>query len=174
MPLTLWDVECDPIAARALDQLVERFTVAEETSGLVLTNKTGEMKIFLRNLDDLHQWDFIQNKGMKKENDQLRSLFLKLFQKCQSWKHRALLAEATLLETGTSNNDEHQNVSDLRYAALKRYLAKQFHPDFAPGNGIEKVIRIEIFKEIWSEVERLDRQGVSDPRSATKRASSRV
>ena len=85
-----------------------------------------------------------------------------------------MLAEATLLETGTSNNDEHQNVSDLRYAALKRYLAKQFHPDFAPGNGIEKVIRIEIFKEIWSEVERLDRQGVSDPRSATKRASSRV
>jgi hypothetical protein len=215
MPLTLWDVERDPIAARALDRLVERFTVAEEKSGLVLTNKTGQMKIFLRNLDDLHQWDFIQNKDMKKENErlrvlsqilyqqhqswkdralaaeatlletetnknvkreneQLRSLSLKLYQQRQSWKHRALLAEATLLETGTSNNGEHQNVSDLRYAALKRYLAKQFHPDFAPGSGIEKVIRIEIFKEIWSEVERLNRQGVSDPRSATKRTSSRV
>jgi hypothetical protein len=55
MPLTLWDVERDPIAARALIQLVDRFSVAEEKSGLVLTNKTGEMKIFLRNIDDLHQ-----------------------------------------------------------------------------------------------------------------------
>jgi len=97
MPLTLWDVECDPIAARALDQLVERFTVAEEKSGLVLTNKTGEMKIFLRNLDDLHQWDFIQNKGWKKENDQLRSLFLKLFQKCQSWEASCVACRSDLV-----------------------------------------------------------------------------
>jgi len=174
MPLTLWDVERGPIAARALNQLVDRFSVAEEKSGLVLTNKTGEMKIFLRNIDDLHQWDFVQNKNMKKENEQVRSLSLKLSQQRQSWKHRALIAEATLLETETSNNDERQNVGDLRYAALKRYLAKQFHPDFAPGSGIEKVIRIEIFKEIWGEIESLDRQAVLGHRSPTKRPSSRV
>jgi hypothetical protein len=175
MPLTLWDVERDPIARRALDQLVERFTVAEEKSGLVLTNRSGEMKIFLRNLDDLHQWDFVQNKNMKKENVQLRAVSHTVHQQRQSWKHRALVAEATLLEIETrNNNDEPQNVRDLRYAALKRYLAKQFHPDFAPGAGIEKVIRNEIFKEIWSEVERLDRQAVSAPRSARARASSTV
>jgi hypothetical protein len=174
MPLTLWDVQRDPIATRALDQLVERFTVAEEKSGLVLTNKTGQMKIFLRNLDDLHQWDFVQNKNMKKENEQLRVLSHKLSQQHQSWKHRALVAEAKLLEIETSHNDEYQNVRDLRYPALKRYLAKQFHPDFAPATGIEKVIRNEIFKEIWSEVERLDRQAVSAPRSPLARASSTV
>jgi hypothetical protein len=174
MPLTLVDVSRDPIAARALDELGERFTVAEETSGLVLTNKTGEMKIFLRNLDDLHQWDFVQNKDMKRENNELRAVSHKLYQQCQSWKYRALVAEATLLEIETSNNDERQNVRDLRYAALKRYLAKQFHPDFAPGAGIEKVIRSEIFKEIWAEVERLDRQAVSAPPSSPARAYSRV
>ena len=173
MPLTLWDVERDPIARRALDQLVERFTVTEEKSGLVLTNKTGEMKIFLRKLDDLHQWDFVQNKNMRKENEQLHTVSNTLRQQRQSWKHRALVAEATALENETRhNNDEVQNVRDLRYAALKRYLAKQFHPDFAPGAGIEKVIRNEIFKEIWSEVERLDRQTVSAPRPARSRASS--
>jgi hypothetical protein len=170
MPLTLWDVERDPIARRALDLLVERFTVAEEKSGLVLTNKTGEMKIFLRSLDDLHQWDFVQSKTMKNENEQLHAVSHKLRQQRQSWKHRALVAEATSLEVETRNNDERQNISDLRYAALKRYLAKQFHPDFAPGAGIEKVIRSEIFKEIWSEVERLDRGAVSAPRSARARA----
>lgn len=174
MPLTLWDVERDPIATRALAQLLERFTVTEEKSGLVLTNKTGQMKIFLRNLDDLHQWDFVQNKNMREENEKLRTVLHKLYQQRQSWKHRALVAEAAVLEIETSNNDERQNVRDLRYASLKRYLARQFHPDFAPGSGIEKVIRNEIFKEIWSEIERLDRQAVSAIGSATKRASSAV
>jgi hypothetical protein len=174
MPLTLWDVKRDPIANRALDQLLERFTVAEEKSGLVLTNKTGEMKIFLRNLDHLHQWDFVQNRNMKKDYDKLRAFSHNLYQQRQSWKHRALVAEATLLDIETRNNDARQNVRDLRYAALKRYLAKQFHPDFAPGGGIEKVIRNEIFKEIWSEVDRLERQTVSAPRSPAARASSTV
>ena len=174
MPLTLWDVKRDPIATRALGQLVESFTVGEEKSGLVLTNKKGKMKIFLRKLDDLHQWDFVHNENMKKENEQLREVSHKLYQQRQSWKHRALVAEATLLEIETSYNDECQNVCDLRYAALKRYLAKQFHPDSATGSGIEKVVRNEIFKEIWSEVERLDRQAVSAPRSPNKRASSTV
>jgi hypothetical protein len=36
------------------------------------------------------------------------------------------------------------------------YLAKRFHPDYAPGQGIEKIVRNEIFKEIWNEIDRLD------------------
>jgi hypothetical protein len=59
----------------------------------------------------------------------------------------------------------------LRYVSLKRYLAKRFHPDYAPGQGIEKTVRNEIFKEIWSEIDRID-QGISVPRSATGRSSS--
>jgi hypothetical protein len=50
-------------------------------------------------------------------------------------------------------------------------LAKRFHPDHAPGQGIEKIVRNEIFKEIWSEIDRLD-QGFSAPRVATARSSS--
>ena len=50
-------------------------------------------------------------------------------------------------------------------------LAKQFHPDYAPGEGIEKIVRNEIFKEIWNEIERLD-QGVSATRFATARSPS--
>jgi hypothetical protein len=83
------------------------------------------------------------------------------------------MAEAQLLEATVkiSNNNGRQNVTDVRYASLKRYLAKRFHPDYAPGEGIEKIVRNEIFKEIWNEVERLD-EGVSVPRSATGRSSS--
>ena len=79
-------------------------------------------------------------------------------QQRESWKVRALMAEAQLFEATakTSNNGGCQKVSDLRYASLKRYLAKRFHPDYAPGQGIEKIVRNEIFKEIWNEIERLD------------------
>jgi len=71
----------------------------------------------------------------------------------------------------TGKPDRGANVSDLRYASLKRYLAKGFHPDYAPGQGIEKIVGNEIFKEIWNEIERLD-QGVSATRFATGRSSS--
>src|SRR5262249_4331512 len=64
-----------------------------------------------------------------------------------------------------------ENVSDFRYASLKRYLAKRFHPDHAPGQGIEKLVRNEIFKEIWNEIDRLD-QGVSATRGATARSAA--
>src|SRR6266516_741978 len=174
MPLTLWDVKRDPIASRALDQLGDRYTVAEEKTGLVLTGKAGDMKLFLNELDDLHQWDFIHNQKTLEENEQLRSFSQKLYEQRESWKYRALVAEATLLEVANSNNRDRQNVSDLRYAALKRYLAKKFHPDHAPGHGIEKIVRNEIFKEIWGEVERLDNQTVSVDRSTTARSSAAI
>src|SRR5262249_33134263 len=47
--LTLRDVRCDPIANRALEALMQDYSVAEDESRLVLTNKTGDMKLFLMN-----------------------------------------------------------------------------------------------------------------------------
>jgi hypothetical protein len=54
---------------------------------------------------------------------------------------------------------------------LKLPPASQFHPDYAPGQGIEKIVRNEFFKEIWSEIDRLDR-GISATRSAREQSSS--
>ena len=173
MALSLRDVQCDPIADRALKELMHRYTVAEEKRRLVLTEKAGSMRLFLNHLDDLHQWDFSHNNGMVKENERLRALSITMEQQRESWKVRALMAEAALLEAiaKTSTNDGSQKVTDVRYASLKRYLAKRFHPDHAPGQGIEKIVRDEIFKEIWNEIERLD-QGDSAARFAAARSSS--
>src|SRR5262249_33849268 len=44
------------------------------------------------------------------------------------------------------------------------------YPDFAPGEGIHKVVRNEIFKQVWNEIDRLD-QGVSATSFATTRSS---
>jgi hypothetical protein len=168
MALSLRDVQCDPIANRALKDLMHHYTVAEEKSRLVLTKTAGDMKLFLYDLDDLHQLDFVHNQQMVKEIERLRMRATTTDQQRESWKVRALMAEAELLEATAkaSNSGGRQNVSDLRYASLKRYLAKRFHPDYAPGQGIEKIVRNEIFKEIWNEIERLD-QGASTGRFAT-------
>jgi hypothetical protein len=169
MTLRLCDVQRDTIASRVLNELVHHYTVAEEKSRLVLTKKIGELKLFLHDLDDLHQLDFVHNQQMMREIERLRVLSTTIDQQRESWKLRALMAEEQLLQAPakTRNNGGCQNVSDVRYASLKRYLAKRFHPDHAPGQGIEKIVRNEIFKEIWNEIDRLD-QGVS----ATGRSSS--
>jgi hypothetical protein len=174
MALSLRDVRCDPIANRALNELMHDYTVAQEKGRLVLTKKTGDMKLFLNDLDDLHQWDFMRNQQMVKEIERLRVLLTTTNQHRESWKVRALMAEAQLLEATakTSNKGGRaENVSEVRYASLKRYLAKRFHPDYAPGQGIEKIVRNEIFKEIWNEIDRLD-QGVSSSRGATARSGA--
>ena len=174
MALSLREVRRDPIANRALKELMHHYTVAEEKGGLVLTKKAGDMKLFLHDLDDLHQLDFVHNQQMVKEIERLRVRSTTIEQQQrESWKVRALMAEAQLLEATAkpSNNGGCQNVSDVRYASLKRYLAKRFHPDYTPGEGIEKIVRNEIFKEIWDEIDRLD-WGVSATRFATARSSS--
>src|SRR5260221_51816 len=173
MALSLRDVQRDTIANRALKELMHHYTVAEEKSLLVLTKKAGDMKLFLHDLDDLHQLDFVHNQIMVKEIERLGVRSTTIEQQRESWKVRALIAEAQLLEATakTTNNDRCQNISDVRYASLKRYLAKRFHPDYAPGEGIEKILRNEFFKEIWNEIERLD-QGVSATRFATARSTS--
>jgi hypothetical protein len=152
---------------------MHHYTVAEEKSGLVLTKKSGNMKLFFNEIDDLHQWEFVQNHLLVRDNERLRVRLTMIEQQRESWKVRALMAEAQLLESTARTSDDGgcQKISDVRYASLKRYLAKQFHPDYAPGQGIEKIVRNEIFKEIWNEIERLD-QRVSATRFATVRASS--
>jgi hypothetical protein len=173
MALSLGDIQRDPIANRALNELMHHYSVAEEKSRLVLTKKAGDMKLFLHDIDDLHQVDFVHNQQMVREIERLRVRSTTIDQQRKSWKVRALMAEVQLLEATakTSNNSGRQNVSDVRYASLKRYLAKQFHPDYAPGQGIEKIVRNEIFKEIWNEIDRIDK-GVSATRFAAARSAS--
>ena len=69
-----------------------------------------------------------------------------------SCRQQLLLAEERLR---TQRNSE-TGKGDGRYSALKTFLARRFHPDQAPGSGFEKLVRTEIFKEIWEEIGRID------------------
>src|SRR6266702_8874604 len=112
MALSLRDVQRDPIANRALNELMPHYTVAEEKSRLVLTKTAGDMKLFLYDLDDLHQLDFVRNQQMVREIERLRVRSTTIEEQRESWKVRALMAEAELLEAiaKTSNDAGRQNV----------------------------------------------------------------
>src|SRR5919198_6059293 len=114
MALRLDDVERDTIANRALNQLMDDYTVAEEKSRLVLTKKSGDIKLFLYELYDLHQLHFVRNQQMVREIERLRVLSTSLDQQRETWKLRALVAEAQLLEatSNSNNNGGSQKVSD--------------------------------------------------------------
>src|SRR5260370_27977582 len=116
MALSLRDVRCDPIANRALNELMHHYTVAQEKSRLVLTKKTGGMTLCLNDLDDLHQWDFMRNQQMVKEIERLRVLLTTTNQHRESWKVRALMAEAQLVEATAKTGNKGagaENVSDV-------------------------------------------------------------
>jgi hypothetical protein len=68
---------------------MHRYTVAEENSRLVLTAKAGNMKLFLQDLDDLHQLDFVHNQQMVREIERLRERSTTIDQQRESWKVRA-------------------------------------------------------------------------------------
>ena len=66
------------------------------------------------------------------------------------WEKRALAAEQQLADGGATN-------ASRKYQQLKNALAKEFHPDHSSASGIEKIIRTETFKLIWTRVEEIDR-----------------
>ena len=68
----------------------------------------------LYELDDLHQLHFVRNQQMVREIERLRVLSTSLDQQRETWKLRALVAEAQLLEatSNSNNNGGSQKVSD--------------------------------------------------------------
>src|SRR6478752_6554858 len=106
MALRLCDAERDMIANRALNELMHHYRVVEEEDRLVLTKNTGDMTLFLHDLDDLHQLDFVHHQQMAREIKRLRVLSTRSEQQRESWKVRALMAEAQLRKAiaQTGNN----------------------------------------------------------------------
>lgn len=76
-----------------------------------------------------------------------------IIQQREEWKARALAAE----KLGSGGSAPGGDAG--RYAALKRILARELHPDYAPGDGIERVVREAIFKKVWPQVEDMEKNG---------------
>lgn len=47
---------------------------------------------------------------------------------------------------------------EAKFRQAKNAFARLYHPDRFAGDGIEKRIRTELFKEFWNELERIERR----------------
>ena len=190
--LTLRDVTNHPDGASALAELRKAYDVLEISSGLQLTQRDADLRLYLYEVDEVLR-AARRNAQRRREQEaangpapgasakrygpediisgaadlasarraiaqfedqiiQLRMAGKIAGDQREKWKQRALLAEERLSKLVDTAHDP----DDQRYGALRRFLAKRFHPDHAPGTGIEKLTRGEIFKEIWGEVGRID------------------
>src|SRR5207248_10726401 len=67
----------------------------------------------------------------------------------ERWNARALAAEGRL-----QTECRHPGMTNDRFDALRRLIAKELHPDFCAGGTLEKLLRAELFKRLWPEIER--------------------
>jgi len=72
----------------------------------------------------------------------------------EEWKARAMGAERNVVDL-TAQSASRPETRDGRFDALRRLIAKELHPDFCDGGGLEKTLRAEFFKKLWPEIERL-------------------
>lgn len=184
--LTLREVGRHPQGASALQQLRKIYVITEAEKGLMLSQKATNFRLFLYDMDevigaarrlqeppgsatsqqskDANGWrdaDWTQTELQKARQKivELEARIVRLQADSQAviaerdhWRRRA----SDTGKDGSDLNKAEFDPNDKRYASLRRFLAKQFHPDHAPGSGIEKVIRGEVFKEVWVEIDRID------------------
>jgi hypothetical protein len=92
-----------------------------------------------------------ERENMQKLRDACRLLIAER----EAWKRRALAAEARML------TEEADEMDRRRFDALRRVLARELHPDYAPTNCGDLPLREALFKSIWPKVEQIERKGRS-------------
>ncbi len=89
-----------------------------------------------------------ERENMQKLRDACRLLIAER----EAWKRRALAAEARML------NEEADEMDRQRFDALRRVLARELHPDYAPADRGDMSLREALFKSIWPKVEQIERK----------------
>lgn len=68
-----------------------------------------------------------------------------------AWKARAQIREESAVSEPADSGE--------KYRALKKFIAREFHPDHVRADGIERLVRTEVFKTIWAHIEDIERAG---------------
>lgn len=103
----------------------------------------------LEKLRDAARVLMAERENMQKLRDACRLLIAER----EAWKRHALAAEARMLTEEADEMDRH------RFDELRRVLARELHPDYAPANCADLPLREALFKSIWPKVEQIERKG---------------
>lgn len=78
------------------------------------------------------------------------------------WERRARVAEheTETLRTAAAaapGSAAAAKDADPKYAALRRFLARELHPDATPAADAVRSVKSELFKLVWAEIAKLDK-----------------
>ncbi|CAH2606299.1 conserved protein of unknown function (plasmid) [Rhodovastum atsumiense] len=75
------------------------------------------------------------------------------------WKERAkaLATRVCELESAHAESIKTDSGDRSQYRRLRSLIATEFHPDHIKVEGIEKIVRTEIFKAIWPKVQDIEK-----------------
>jgi hypothetical protein len=76
-------------------------------------------------------------------------------QERDTWRDRARAAETSSVVQEPP--DRQVGGPDRRFRQLRALLASEFHPDHSKTDGIERIIRGEIFKTLWPKVQDIEK-----------------
>jgi hypothetical protein len=110
-----------------------------------------DQKLLMEKLREAARVLLAERENMQKLRDACRLLIAER----EAWKRRALAAEARML------TEEADEMDRQRFDALRRVLARELHPDYAPPDLGDLSLREALFKSIWPKVEQIERKGRS-------------
>jgi Arc/MetJ-type ribon-helix-helix transcriptional regulator len=78
------------------------------------------------------------------------------------WENRARAAEQEVetLRTTAAGRDAGSGEAmdaDAKFTALRRFLARELHPDASPVSEEVRLLKSDLFKVVWAEIARLDK-----------------
>ena len=115
------------------------------------TTASNDQQQLLEKLREAARVLMAERENMQKLRDACRLLIAER----EAWKRRALAAEARML------TEEADEMDRQRFDALRRVLARELHPDYAPADRGDMSLREALFKSIWPKVEQIERKGRS-------------
>lgn len=86
----------------------------------------------------------VEQQSLRRERDQ--------------WKREAEVLAARVHELEAARGDPKPTDGEdaSRFRRLRALIATEFHPDHVKAEGMEKIIRAEIFKVLWPKVQEID------------------
>ena len=76
------------------------------------------------------------------------------------WERRARVAEQEvegLRTAAVAGPAAAAKAGDPKYAVLRRFIARELHPDSAPASDEVRAAKSELFKLVWAEIAKLDK-----------------
>lgn len=92
---------------------------------------------------------------LEAELDRLTAVADEAVKQRDLWQMSAASAEERLRVMQTDDGPPAKRGSDKKFDQLRRFLARELHPDLAGEDGPERKVREALFKRVWAKIEQL-------------------